>query len=358
MKILYMDTSLNGHHLSYLKALINGNTSECVIVLPEQNDEVNCKQIIINDIDFNTRKLIPYLKLMKKIYKIVKNENPDIVHFLYGDIFYRFFGLRLRKLLKYNLIITFHHIRKGFLFNLSLNRIFSSISKGVVHTNFLLEKLNKLNIYNVDHIEYPYFNERFNYDSLVAKNELKLPVDVPVLLVLGNTRYDKGLDILLKALNNVTSNFHLLIAGSIADFDEEFIDSNITSYKSNVTKILRYLSDNEVSKCFFASDIIVLPYRLVFDGASGPLAEGVWYRKLIIGPNHGSLGDTIDKYHLGYTFVSEDYNDLALVINDALKSWITWDGYAERYRNMLTCEDFVLKYKTLYINLGSKKIVK
>ena len=47
-----------------------------------------------------------------------------------------------------------------------------------------------------------------------------------------------------------------------------------------------------------ACDYIVLPYRYSFDGASGPLVDGVIADKIIIGANHGSLGNLINNNNL------------------------------------------------------------
>lgn len=50
------------------------------------------------------------------------------------------------------------------------------------------------------------------------------------------------------------------------------------------------MTDREFAEVIAASDIIALPYRKKFNGASGPLVEGVYLGKCIIGPNHGNLG--------------------------------------------------------------------
>lgn len=70
------------------------------------------------------------------------------------------------------------------------------------------------------------------------------------------------------------------------------------------------MTDEEFEMAIQAVDAIVLPYRKTFNGASGPLGEGVAKGKMIIAANHGSLGDIVEKNHLGYTFESENIEAL------------------------------------------------
>lgn len=188
------------------------------------------------------------------------------------------------------------------------------ISYGVVHTESLEKMLLEMGIKNVKHIEYPQFQKIAVPSTEDARKQLRLKEDIPVLLALGATRDDKGLDILLDALNFVNHDFQLLIAGKEESFSEEFIDEHTKKYSTKVTKLLKFLDDYEFAECLSAADFVVLPYRKCFDGASGPLGEGVVLGKTIIGPNHGSLGDIIEKNHLGYIFEAENINSLAKVI--------------------------------------------
>lgn len=82
---------------------------------------------------------------------------------------------------------------------------------------------------------------------------------------------------------------------------------------------LKWLSREEYIDSIVASDYIILPYTREFNGASGPLAEGVVANKVIIGSNYGSLGKIITENELGYTFEVENSEDLANVIDNALK---------------------------------------
>lgn len=354
MKIMiYATPESKGHHYTYFSAIVHAiknkmPETDVVAVLPERCETVDCRQICIEGINWGTKSFQEYFKLMKVFKKIVEQEKPDCIHIQCGDNFYRFFGLGFKKLKKYNLVITFHHMKRSILRDISLHRIFNSIACGVVHTESLYKMLKSMGIENVEHIEYPQFQKIVVPSVAEAREKLGLKKNVPVLLALGATRDDKGLDILLEALNLVNDDFQLLIAGQEANFSEEYIDQHTKKYSDKVTKLLKFLDDDEFGECLSAADFVVLPYRKCFDGASGPLGEGVVLGKTIIGPNHGSLGNIISTNHLGYTFEAENVKALADVLDTALSSENQHDDTYRDYQEALNPELFVENYVRLF----------
>lgn len=241
-------------------------------------------------------------------------------------------------------------MRHGAVRKLSYQRIFAKIKTGVIHTESLKRYLCSHRIRNVKHIEYPKFetedSKRINTEE--AKKQLDLDTDRKVLLVLGGIRWDKGLDILLDALSGVRQDFFLYIAGMPEDFDESFIKNKSAAYADRVRMQLCRLTDEEMNLAAAASDIVVLPYRRIFEGASGPLAEGVWQSKMIVGPGHGSLGKLIRQNELGYTFETEDREDLGRVIKKAITvNWIPGSQY-KKYQREICEQSFRERYKRLY----------
>lgn len=352
MKIVYIDTNTLGHHLFYIGALSTLEGNEAVAVLPEKVDSLKCKQYKYETEDRKNgkRSFSQYRKWIKEISRFVEAENPDVVHILNGDFLYRYFGFGLSKFKKYKTVITFHCLRDGFLNKLSAKAIASSVNAVVLHSEYLKNKLLSYGKTNGVHIEYPNFTTK-SCNKTIAREYFNLKSDVPVLACIGETRSDKGLDILLEALNTVTEPFQLLIAGRPVHFDENFIAEKTEKYQNNVHTALRFLTDEELTYAMNATDIIVLPYRKVFDAASGPLGEGVVLEKCIVGPSHGNLNDTITKNHLGYTFESENSTALSNVLNDVLKKEFCVDKSYEKYKNSLNAEAFLESYKNLYNNI-------
>ena len=215
MKIMiYATPESKGHHYIYFYTIVHAIQEkmpevDIVAVLPEICDEIKCRQLLIEGINWGTKSFIEYFKLMQSFLKIVKDEEPDCIHIQCGDNFYRFFGLGFRRLRKYNPVITFHHMRRSKLRDISLHCIFNNIAYGIVHTESLRRMLLEMGINNVMHIEYPQFQKIKCPSPTNAKKNLGLSEKVPVLLALGATRDDKGLDILLDALNLVKYNHNL-----------------------------------------------------------------------------------------------------------------------------------------------------
>lgn len=346
MKVVFIDTSVSGHHAAYICALENIPDS-AEAILPEQIGNLHIRQVECILKNSPKRKLTDFLKWVRAVRQIVDREQPDIVHFLMGDDFYRFFGAGLGLFSKYKVVITLHWMRSGLAGRLSTKCIALQSDRIVVHSDYILQKLRSYGIRNTDHIEYPQFGTTF-YTTEEARAAWNLRQKIPVVVAIGNTRYDKGLDILLDALEKVKRPFQLLIAGNTTYFGEEYIKEKIRPYSENVRLYLKYLSDEELASAVCAADIIALPYRKKFDGASGPLGDGVVHSKMIVGPNHGTLGYTIKKHHLGATFETENVDSLAEVLNHALEE--TWkpDRQYHEYQKMLSPEYFRKKYFELY----------
>lgn len=352
MKILYIDISLRGHRVAYLKAIAERNR-ECIALLPEKSSEIPCKQIIMTSGYDKKRNLNNYIHWIAEIRKLVKSENINLVHFLCGDALYKFFGFKLSTI-PARIIVTYHHVQFCRIRNVSLAKIFAKTDMGIVHTDHLKESLNQIGIDNVVKIEYPVFGDVAELDAVYAKKKIGLPCDRPCIVVLGGTQRYKGLDILLEALKKVNHPFYLYITGLERDFTLDYIKKESAQYADSVGYCMKRLNDDEYRLALAATDYIVLPYKFEFDGASGPMIEGVWNRKYIIGAEHGSMGSIIKKYNLGRTFKTENADDLARVLNDVLEKKETWSSEAEKFRTEITVEHFLNSYSNLYINMGEK----
>lgn len=352
MKVLYIDISLAGHHVLYLESLMS-EFKDSVCLLPESDIKINVDKVIYYNVD---RKFNSYLKWVNKICEIIKSEHIEIVHFLYGDGLYKFFGIGLQKIKKLaKVVVTFHQFQYGFLHKISIKKICSKIDFGIVHTSFLKKQAVKIGVKNIEIINYPKFTPVKNISNGEAKRIVGISSVSPVISALTGTRYDKGLDLLLAALEQVQNDFTLLIAGKPCYFSEQFINEHVIRYNDKVVTVLKELTEDELANSVSASDIVVLPYRKIFDGASGPLVEGVAYGKTIIGPNHGSLGQIIKDNHLGYTFESENVDDLARTINKALSENFIYDEYAKKYQSALSVDSFIDSHKNLYDGLTKRQ---
>ena len=349
MKTIFVDFNTDGHHEVYLKALIEACGDEAILMLPEHSEKFEQKQYSISELDRNMS-FPEYRKCLKRINEIVIKEKPDIVHIVSGDFLYRFFGVGLGTI-KARVLVTFHHMIFSTVRSISYRMIFRNICKGIVHTEYINSRLSEIGIKNSVKVEYPYFEEVLNIDRDDLRAKYKISEDEKVLLAFGGTRYDKGLDLLLIALNDVKEPFRLIVAGTPEDFDETFIHERSEEYKDRVILMLSFIEESIMEELFALCDIVVLPYRRKFAGASGPLTTGVANGKMVIGPDCNSVSDIITRNHLGYVFEAEDSASLGKAIAKALKTGFEYDDVAIAYKESISKIGFIDSYKEIYSSI-------
>lgn len=348
-KILLVDTSIEGHHPTYLQSLIHAAGNRVIVCAPDGGEGLFPSIERYYSIPETGKSLKQYLTMLVSLRRIVKREKPDALHFVYVDAFYRFGGLGMR-LLPCKKVITCHQFRHRSKTAIRIYRRLSRLSESVVvHTDELMKVAKSYGIHNAVHVEYPQFNLCSAIDQATARAKLGIPDDgVPLILSLGGTRYFKGLDLLLTALKRVQAPFYLLVAGKEDSFTEAYIREETKTYHNQVFLRMAFLSEEEVDCCLQAADIVCLPYRKQFDGASGPLGEGAYRGKMIVGPAHGSIGQTIREHHLGLTFEAENIASLTEALEQALTSDWEPDEEFRAYQAQLNPERFEAEYARLY----------
>lgn len=136
MKILMIDTALDGHHIAYLGEIVRGCTYDFTLVLPQMTDAYGHSKIITySPVDLVNKEFVSYVKWMKELAQIAKKEKPDIVHFLVGDVYYKYFGIGLGLFKEFKTIITLHWVREGVLNQFSLKTFCHKVNHVVVHSS-------------------------------------------------------------------------------------------------------------------------------------------------------------------------------------------------------------------------------
>ncbi|MBT2661600.1 glycosyltransferase family 4 protein [Bacillus sp. ISL-45] len=361
-KILLYDASNSGHHFFYnytvLKSLRRYNDKLDITFVSPVTEQAQISKIstlnvkLINNAEYfyaKNNKVISFLRYAK-ILNLIRKEKIDIIHFLYLDSeILNMFILR-RFTLFTKVMGTLHwypsNTKKRYMISsLINNKILNTI---IVHGEYTKNKIFRhSNTSKVHSITYPNFHGN-SYEMITSKYE-KIR-----LLAFGGLRFDKGIDLLIKSLENVSHDYELLIAGQEDYFTKSDLENLIKErgIESKVKMDLRYLSDKELDDYFNKSDIVVLPYRRYFSGQSGPLTEGVARNKIILGPNTGEVGFTIDKYNLGRTFVPEDIDDLAKEIKYLIENFREQKEsllpYQEDYKKLLSIDTFINSYISIY----------
>lgn len=156
----------------------------------------------------------------------------------------------------------------------------------IVHTESVKKRFLSNGIKNVEVCAYPAFRFSSIAECNVAecKSELGVPQDIATIGIIGGMAPYKNILFFLNTLRKCEVCFHILIAGESNDnlFQNQLLDA-IEPYKENVTLIAKRLTDDEYVTAIVASDIIFCIYGREFDGASGPLTDGVCAGKFILG---------------------------------------------------------------------------
>ena len=155
---------------------------------------------------------------------------------------------------------------------------------------------------------------------LEAKQQLGFGLHEKILLFFGNIAPYKGLEDLIRALAALIEEdqFRLVIAGPVKDkgcegywreLEKMIKDLRLSDY---VQKEVRLIPDEDVGVFFKASDVLVLPYKRIYQSAVLLLS----YRQglPVIAADVGSLREDIVEGQTGLIFRAGDPADLAAKI--------------------------------------------
>ena len=110
----------------------------------------------------------------------------------------------------------------------------------------------------------PFFSQAETIiDKKIARKILNIPQNKKIMLLLGEVREYRGIDIILNSLVNLDESYHLVVAGrSPSGFD--FYNKKIKDLKltDKITPIIRDLNYNEFPYLFSASDVLLIPLKI------------------------------------------------------------------------------------------------
>jgi glycosyltransferase involved in cell wall biosynthesis len=158
-----------------------------------------------------------------------------------------------------------------------------------------------------------------------ARQALGLRDDEKVLLFFGNIAPYKGLDLLLDALQIVPA-CRLVVAGRLKQNSTGYwneIEERITQkgLQDRVIRHIRFIPDEKIELYFKAADVLVLPYRRIYQ--SGVLFLAYSFGLPVVATDVGDLRNAIQKGVTGYFCKRDDATALA----DAITEYFASDLY-------------------------------
>ena len=182
-------------------------------------------------------------------------------------------------------------------------------------------KLDPARIVVIPHGHYLPYTGGALLPQVKARAQLGLDFEQPVLLFFGQIKRVKGLDTLLQALPAVLAvhpQVLLLIAGQVWKDDwgryQALIDElNLTDY---VRAHIAYIPDEDVAAYYRAADVVVLPYRRIYQ--SGVLLMAWSYARPVVASDIGGLAEEVRHGETGLLVPADDPAALASALNELL----------------------------------------
>lgn len=216
-------------------------------------------------------------------------------------------------------------------------KFYSNISKFIVHNNYTKKILtsnnvskNKISVINHG------INNSINFEGfskLDARLRLSLKENEFCILFFGSIAPYKNLENLILSIkkinNNRTNKLKLIIAGKFKDNQLNYskkINSLIKSNSNFIISQIRYIKSDEVEYFFKACDVLILPYRFIFQ--SGLVFLAMRFNLPIIAKNVGGLSCDIVENKTGFLYQTDEDLGKAIIDYQSSNLYINTD-----YRN-------------------------
>jgi D-inositol-3-phosphate glycosyltransferase len=277
------------------------------------------------------RVFLYYVRLMR----YAATAKPRIFHILWNNKFELFDRTALilyYKIFNKKVILTAHNInlsrrdsRDTLLNRLTLRIQYRLADHIFVHTQEMQRELTEEFAVQASKVRVIPFgiNNQVPNSSLSpsqAKERLGIRSAEKTILFFGKIRPYKGLEYLVEAflrLAKRSEDYRMIVAGKPGKGCENYwdaIEKQISGYVQEGRILLKadFIPDEEVEVYFKAADVLVLPYRNIYQ--SGVLFLGYNFGLPVLTANVGSLKHEIIEGETGFVFKPEDPTELVEVI--------------------------------------------
>ena len=281
-----------------------------------------------------TRKALRILSFYVKLLLYAASSKPKIFHILWNNkfqLFDRTFLMLLYRLLGKEVILTVHNVNAAtrdsgdsLLNRLTLRTQYLLAAHLFVHTGKMKAALiEEFGVPGARITVIPFgINNAVPHTNLTAseaKQRLGLESGQKVILFFGNIAPYKGLEFLVSAFQKSLlehPEYRLVIAGWPKNCEKYWseIRERIREDEREGRILLRadYVPDEEIEVYFKAADVLVLPYRYIYQ--SGVLFLGYSFGLPVLAADVGVLKDEVVEGKTGYIFQPEDPTDLMMTI--------------------------------------------
>jgi len=184
-----------------------------------------------------------------------------------------------------------------------------------------------------------------NLSAKEAKKRLGIHENHKTILFFGRIKPYKGLEYLVPAFQKLVrrhNDYRLIIAGQLEMPSERYWESIQREIQQcvetgQIIPRIEFIPDSEIEVYFKAADVLVLPYKEIFQ--SGVIFLGYNFGLPVLAADVGSLNEDIVEGATGFVFRSEDPIDLAR----AIERYFASDLFADLEKHRREIREFAMK---------------
>lgn len=261
--------------------------------------------------------------LYSAIFCFINNYKITIIHlFSYGakDVY----SIAILRLLGREVVAIVHDVES---FTNDSSSVFQKFilkylcNKLMVHNNYSYQSLIakypdlKQKIKIIPHGNFNYLAIKDEMSKEEAQNRLGLKRGTKYILFFGQIKKVKGLDILLRSIPLLSNQAKVILLYNTLISIKVIFPNFASNYNldSTVIKDIQFISDEKRALYFRAADILVLPYRQIFQ--SGVLLMAMSYKIPIVASDLPPMKEIINNNENGLLFESNNEKSLALTLN-------------------------------------------
>jgi glycosyltransferase involved in cell wall biosynthesis len=328
---------------------------------PELHDTANLRFLNFRGSQNNnenvTNKLRKLLVYYLKLMRYAASSKPKILHILWNnkfEYFDRTILMAYYRMMRKRIALTAHNVNQArrdgndsFLNRLTLRIQYHLCDHIFVHTRKMRDELCQdfgVSEKAVTIIRHP-INNAFPDTVLTpseAKRKLGLRDEEKAILFFGRIRPYKGIEHLLDAFRLLVAkhpDYRLILAGEPKKGSEQYRDEIQqmveNDFKSGqIIPKFQFIPDHEMEVYLKAADLLVLPYKEIFQ--SGVLFLAYSYGLPVVATDVGSFREEIVEGNTGFLCKPEDVVDLASTLEKYFAS--------DLYRDLLTRRPEIREY--------------
>lgn len=172
--------------------------------------------------------------------------------------------------------------------------------------------------YVIPHGVYDRFLTEHEIIKEEARRKIGIDSEMKMILFFGHVSQRKGADNIIREIKKVTDKDDrviLVIAGD-SDYPSHYLESLVeqNGLEDRVFIFNRWIGEDEVKNFFYATDVVILPYKK--GSTSGILKVAYAFKKPVIATNVGELSELVKKDKSGILInISIDQEDVEAIIH-------------------------------------------